>query len=116
MAIRRSIPGLLAILYERRTGPRKVALEAGLAPAPLWDPVFPGHAHGPQCDRLIRSHLDRGPLPARTGDTVFAPVTWVSGWIEQGKLSSERATDVDRAALRTPKDVVMVPVELGIPD
>src|SRR6476660_10448580 len=31
----------MAHLYERRTGPRKVELEAALAPATKWDPVLP---------------------------------------------------------------------------
>ena len=34
----------MASLYERRTGPRKVALEPTLAPASLWDPSIPGVA------------------------------------------------------------------------
>src|SRR5436305_11182175 len=29
----------MAPLYERRTGPRKIALEPALAPASLWDPT-----------------------------------------------------------------------------
>ena len=32
----------MAGLYERRTGPRKLALESTLAPASRWDPVLPG--------------------------------------------------------------------------
>jgi hypothetical protein len=32
----------MASLYERRAGPRKVALEATLAPASRWDPLLPG--------------------------------------------------------------------------
>ena len=30
----------LASLYERRTGPKKVAIEASIAPATQWDPVL----------------------------------------------------------------------------
>src|SRR5260370_5689017 len=33
---------MMAPLYERRTGPHKVALESGLAPATRWDPMLPG--------------------------------------------------------------------------
>src|SRR2546423_4596545 len=37
----------LAALYERRTGPRKVALEPALAPAMRWHPILPGQKSGP---------------------------------------------------------------------
>ena len=37
----------MAPLYERRTGPRKVALEPTLAPATVWNPLLPGaRRHG----------------------------------------------------------------------
>src|SRR5512135_600533 len=42
----------LAPLYERRTGPRKVALDPGLAPASRWDPALPGVAIGPARSRF----------------------------------------------------------------
>src|SRR5271155_1048405 len=32
----------MAPLYERRTGPRKIALEAGVSPATQWNPMLPG--------------------------------------------------------------------------
>ena len=32
----------LASVYERRTGPRKIALDPALAPWSHWDPVLPG--------------------------------------------------------------------------
>ena len=32
----------MAAVYERRTGPRRVAFEATVAPASRWDPVLPG--------------------------------------------------------------------------
>ena len=46
----------MASLYERRTGPRKVALESTLAPASGWNPVLPGLAAetGPERDQFIR--------------------------------------------------------------
>src|ERR1700683_4584806 len=45
----------MAPLYERRTGPHKVALESTLAPYSRWDPVLPGQKAGPALDRFIRS-------------------------------------------------------------
>jgi Asp-tRNA(Asn)/Glu-tRNA(Gln) amidotransferase A subunit family amidase len=87
---------MMAPLYERRTGPRRVALEAGLAPASRWDPMLPGvwSKTGPQRDRFIRSNIDPGALPARDEDIAFAPLTRLSRWIEQRKLSSERLTRI----------------------
>src|SRR5438552_8019966 len=43
----------LASLYERRTGPRKVALEPALAPASHWNPVLPGQRSRPERDQFI---------------------------------------------------------------
>src|SRR5215831_12841275 len=84
----------MAALYERRTGPRKVALEATLAPYSRWNPVLPGRAGGPARDRFVRSNASPGPLPARDEDIAFAPVTKLSRWIEQRQLHSERLTNI----------------------
>jgi Asp-tRNA(Asn)/Glu-tRNA(Gln) amidotransferase A subunit family amidase len=84
----------MAALYERRTGPRKVALETKLAPASRWDPMLPGVQTRPEHDRFIRSATDPGPLPARDEDIAFASVTQLSRWIEQRKLSSDRLTRI----------------------
>src|SRR5580693_8157736 len=37
-----SWPKTLAAVYERRGGPRKLAIEDGMAPATRWDPMLPG--------------------------------------------------------------------------
>ena len=84
----------MAGLYERRTGPRKLALEATLAPASRWDPVLPGQKTLPQRDRFIRSDSDPGPLPTNDADIAFASVTQLSRWIESRKLSSQRLTNL----------------------
>ena len=84
----------MAALYERRTGPRKVALEAMAAPASRWNPVLPGQKAGPQRDRFVRSTIDPGPLPARDEDIAYAPVTQLSRWIESRKLTSQRLTNI----------------------
>lgn len=84
----------MAALYERRTGPRKVALEPTLAPASRWDPALPGTKIGPSRDRFIRSQADPGPLPANDEDIAFASVTKLSRWIERRKLSSDRLTRI----------------------
>ena len=84
----------MAALYERRTGPRKVALESTLAPATRWNPMLPGLKTGPEHDKFIRSSTDPGPLPARDEDIAFASVTQLSRWIELRKLTSERLTGI----------------------
>jgi Asp-tRNA(Asn)/Glu-tRNA(Gln) amidotransferase A subunit family amidase len=84
----------MAALYERRTGPRKVALEPSLAPWSRWNAVLPGQMAGPDRDEFIRSHADPGPLPENDQDIAFAPVTRLSRWIEQRKLTSQRLTQI----------------------
>ena len=84
----------MAALYERRTGPRKVALEATLAPGLLWNPVLPGLKSGPEHQRFIRSSNDPGSMPSRDEDIAFAPVTKLSRWIERRQLTSERLTNI----------------------
>ncbi len=93
----------MAALYERRTGPRKLALETTLAPATRWNPVLPGQSAGPEQDRFVRSKVDAstgpdqknpGPLPARDEDIAFATVTQLSRWIETRKLTSEGLTNI----------------------
>jgi Asp-tRNA(Asn)/Glu-tRNA(Gln) amidotransferase A subunit family amidase len=82
----------MAGTMERRTGPRKVALEPSLAPASQWNPVLPGRSAGPARDVFTRSKSDPGPLPKRDEDIAFAPVTALSRWIEAKALTSERLT------------------------
>jgi Asp-tRNA(Asn)/Glu-tRNA(Gln) amidotransferase A subunit family amidase len=84
----------MAGIMERRAGPKKVALEASLAPASRWDPVLPGLAAGPARDRLVRGKADPGPLPKRDDDIAFAPVTALSRWVESKALTSERLTRI----------------------
>jgi Asp-tRNA(Asn)/Glu-tRNA(Gln) amidotransferase A subunit family amidase len=90
----------MAALYERRTGPRKVALEDGVAPYSTWNPVLPGQSRGGERDVFVRTATDPGPLPATDVEIAFAPVTKLSRWIETRKLTSERLTKIylDRIA------------------
>lgn len=84
----------MAPLSERRTGPRKLALEPGLAPASRWNPLLPGAAAGPARDRFVRSAAPAGKLPARDDEIAFATVTQLARWIETRQLSSERLTRI----------------------
>jgi len=84
----------MAALLERRTGPRKIALEPTLAPATQWNPVLPGLKVGPTRDAFVRSTTDPGPLPTSDAEIAFAPVTRLSRWIETRKLTSDRLTRI----------------------
>ena len=84
----------LAPVYERRTGPRKIELEPGIAPWSRWDPVLPGQARGPAREVFVRSKSDPGPLPAKDEDIAFAPLSKLSRWIERRQLTSQRLTQI----------------------
>jgi Asp-tRNA(Asn)/Glu-tRNA(Gln) amidotransferase A subunit family amidase len=84
----------MAALLERRAGPRTVALESTVAPFSRYDSVLPGQHTAAQRDRFIRTNSDPGPLPANDADIAFAPITKLSRWIEQRKLTSERLTHI----------------------
>jgi Asp-tRNA(Asn)/Glu-tRNA(Gln) amidotransferase A subunit family amidase len=82
----------LASVYERRSGPRQLALESTLAPATQWNPLPPGRKPAEPRDRFIASRGEPSPLPANDEDIAFATVTQLSGWVERRQLSSERLT------------------------
>ena len=91
----------MAGLYERRTGPRTVALEPEVAPYSLIRCVQPGlGTSGPAQSRFVRSHVDPGPLPASDAEIAYAPVAKLSRWIETRKLTSERLTKIYLARLQ----------------
>ncbi len=91
----------LASTMERRTGPRKLAIEDGIAPATVWAPATVGanaaavgSPAGPARERFVRSRADAGPLPKNDADIAYAPVTKLSRWIETRVLTSERLTRI----------------------
>jgi Asp-tRNA(Asn)/Glu-tRNA(Gln) amidotransferase A subunit family amidase len=96
----------MAALLERRTGPRKIALEPTLAPATRWEPAsIAKGAHGitlagatpvppPAHVRFVRTAVDPGPLPTTDADIAYAPVTQLARWIETRKLTSTRLTQI----------------------
>jgi Asp-tRNA(Asn)/Glu-tRNA(Gln) amidotransferase A subunit family amidase len=85
----------MAPLYERRTGPRKLALESELAPATQWNPSFTSVStiHSTS-NRLVRSDDKHLPLPSNEADIAFAPVSQLSRWIENRQITSERLTRI----------------------
>jgi Asp-tRNA(Asn)/Glu-tRNA(Gln) amidotransferase A subunit family amidase len=89
----------LASTMERRTGPRKLAIEDSVAPATVWHPAAAVGAQvsqtaGPARERFVRSRNDAGPLPTKDEDIAFAPVTTLSRWIETRAITSERLTRI----------------------
>ena len=90
----------MAPLLERRTGPRRLALEPTLAPATVWNPVLPGRSTGSvsggagAAGSFARSASDPGPLPKSESAIAFAPVMQLSRWIESRQLTSERLTTI----------------------
>jgi len=84
----------MAALYERRVGPRKVALNPTLAPYSVWNPDLSGRLNASTHDRFIRSARDPGPVPAGDAQIALAPLWKLSGWIEKRLLTSERLTGI----------------------
>ncbi len=87
----------MAALHERRSGPRKVALEPSVVPATVWNPAQPAlFAHGSSAPReqFLRSPATKAPLPATDDAIAFAPLHQLSRWIESRKLTSERLTKI----------------------
>ncbi|HEX4153875.1 MAG TPA: amidase [Steroidobacteraceae bacterium] len=84
----------MAPLYERRTGPKEISLEATIAPASRWDPLLPGQRRAELKPRFVRHAMTAAPVPGRDEDIAFAPVTQLSQWIERRQLSSERLTRI----------------------
>ena len=85
----------MAPLLERRTGPRKIELEATLAPATQWNPSLPGMVKPRLGGNLfLRSGGAALPLPASEDAIAFSPVWQLSRWIESRKLTSTRLTGI----------------------
>ncbi len=85
---RNSMAGYL----ERRTGPRTLTLEPGLAPATQWNPASAARITMPAKDRFVRSTGPVPPLPKSDTDLAFAPVTDLSRWLDAKLVTSERLT------------------------
>ena len=83
----------LAGLLERRTGPRKVPLEEGLAPATTWFPAM-GAPAGPARDRFVPAPVAAAPLPSNDADIAFASVAQLGAWIRTRELTATRLTTI----------------------
>ena len=87
-------PTSLAGLLERRTGPRMVTLNEGLAPATTWFPAMGRTQVGPAHDRFVPRKLSSVSLPAQDEDIAFANVAQLGEWIRTRKLTSTRLTKI----------------------
>ena len=99
----------LAALFERRTGPRRLALEDTLAPATTWTPDASKERRAEirpaDSGNFVRSASADLPLPANDADIAYATVAQQARWIESRKLTSERLTSIylDRIRRLDPK-------------
>jgi Asp-tRNA(Asn)/Glu-tRNA(Gln) amidotransferase A subunit family amidase len=84
----------MAPLYERRTGPKKLQLEATLQPASQWEPNQYAQRPGQGRNHFVRSKIEERSLPARDSEIAFASVAQLSRWIETRQLSSVRLTQI----------------------
>src|ERR1700728_1393164 len=101
----------MAPLYERRSGPRKVAIPETAVPYSRWDCTLPGMRPGPAKDEFIRTKFE-GPLPTTDEAIAFAPVHHLSHWIETRKLTSTPLTNIYRGRIErlNPKINCIIPL------
>jgi Asp-tRNA(Asn)/Glu-tRNA(Gln) amidotransferase A subunit family amidase len=84
----------LAAVYERRVGPRKLAIPENVAPATIWNPILPGEQIVASGERFaVRQYHARG-LAATEEDIAYAPVALLSRWISSRQITSERLTQI----------------------
>jgi len=87
----------MAPLYERRTGPRKMKLEADVAPATVWNPMMPGlqaGKSGAEGNHFVIGAGVHVPLPANEDDIAFASVPTLGRWLQSRAITSERLTQI----------------------
>lgn len=91
----------LAGVYERRVGPRKIAIEETVAPATMWNPLLPGMKGGPAGDSFVASSHAGSKIPARDEDIAYSPATLLAEWIRTRQMTSERLTGIYLKRLET---------------
>jgi hypothetical protein len=79
---------------------RASSLANGEAPATRFDPRLPGVTYDAGDGAFVRGPARAPRLPADDEDIAYAPVAWLSHWIERGQLSSERLTSIYLRRLR----------------
>ena len=84
----------MAPLYERRQGPKKLALADTDVPATLWNPAIPQVAIGVGRDIFVGTGGRDLPLPESEDDIAYASTTQLSRWIQSRKITSERLVQI----------------------
>jgi len=84
----------MAAVYERRTGPRKVEIGYGDVPATVWNPQLPGHELRINHEEISDQLTPAPPLAKSDEEIAYAPVTWLSSWLERKLISSEKLTTI----------------------
>ena len=98
----------MAPLYERRTGPRTMTLEAGLAPATVWNPVLPGFSVRKSSSAGNVFVIGEGvhvPLPKNEENIAYASVPQLGRWLKSQTITSQHLTEIylDRLQRFDPK-------------
>ncbi len=93
----------MAAVYERRVGPRKLAIPDSVVPATVWFPeaavLKPGAPMAVVENVFVWSAGNDAPLPESDEAIAFAPVTQLSQWIQKKQITSERLTKIYLARL-----------------
>jgi Asp-tRNA(Asn)/Glu-tRNA(Gln) amidotransferase A subunit family amidase len=84
----------MAPVYERRTGPRKLAITDADVPATVWNPQLPGMPHQEQTGQIYHRAYHVPGVPDRDEDIAFASATLLGYWIKARLLTSERLTRI----------------------
>ncbi len=87
----------MAAVYERRVGPRKLAIGYDVVPATVWNPQMPktqGVAAVVGESSFVRGVGKDLPLPSSDEAIAYAPVSQLSRWIESKQITSERLTKI----------------------
>lgn len=92
----------MAPLYERRTGPRRLALGYGDVPATVWNPqMTPLEQPVPATEGPFDvPQVDVRPLPAHEDEIAFGTVVELSAWLQRREITSERLTRIYLARLK----------------
>ncbi len=87
----------MAAVYERRVGPRKLAIGYDVVPATVWNPLMPkeqGAAAVVGESSFVRGAGKDAALPSSDEAIAYAPVAQLSRWIETKAITSERLTKI----------------------
>ena len=93
-AERRQALGVFDTFLTSYESVRASALANSEAPAMAFDPRLPGVAYDVGDGTFVRGPAGAPRLPADDEDIAYAPVAWLSHWIERGRISSERLTSI----------------------